>query len=59
MKNLILKNVMSLMGSFFYVIFNSEDISTLHVDNIVWTMDLTVMKKYFGEFKGLKSDYSM
>jgi len=50
---------MSLMGSFIYVIFGDEDNSNLHIDNIVWTIDSNVIKQYFGEFKGFKSDYSI
>ncbi|CAD8192651.1 unnamed protein product [Paramecium pentaurelia] len=57
--NLKLNNVMSLMGSFFYVTFGDVDNSNLHVNNIVWTIDSNVIKEYFGEFKGFKSDYSM
>ncbi|CAD8203150.1 unnamed protein product [Paramecium octaurelia] len=57
MKNLKLNNVMSLMGSFFYVQFSNQDISNLLVDNLIWKMESSVIKQYFGEFKGFKSDY--
>lgn len=50
---------MSLMGSFFYVTFGDVDNSNLHVNNIVWTIDSNVIKEYFGEFKGFKSDYNI
>ena len=31
------------MGSFYHVVFNNLDVSDFHVDNIVWTVDLSVM----------------
>lgn len=43
-KNLILNNVISLMGSFIYVNFNNEDISYLHINDISWTIDKSFSK---------------